>query len=109
MVDETTDLSNTEQLVLCIRYVDDCLNVHEEPVGLYSLESTTANSIMMTTQDILLRMNLQINNCLELNPEYVHVRSQIRSMYKNKGIGAMFYIHSLLYMAMHCIWLHKMD
>lgn len=63
MVDETTDLSNTEQLVLCIRYVDDCLNVHEEPVGLYSLESTTANSIMMTIQDILLRMNLRINNC----------------------------------------------
>lgn len=43
MVDETTDLSNTEQLVLCIRYVDDYLNVHEEPVGLYSLESTIAN------------------------------------------------------------------
>ena len=25
MVDETTDLSNTEQMVLCLRYVDDNL------------------------------------------------------------------------------------
>ena len=63
MVDETTDLSNTEQLVFCIRYVDDCLNVHEEPVGFYCLESTSADSIMTTIQDILLRMNLNIHNC----------------------------------------------
>lgn len=28
-VDETTDISNTEQLVFCIRYVDEQLNSHE--------------------------------------------------------------------------------
>ena len=39
MVDETTDLSNTEQMVFCLRYVDDSLEVHEEFIGLYSLDS----------------------------------------------------------------------
>lgn len=63
MVDETTDVSNTEQLVFCIRYVDSTLEVHEEFIGLYSLESTSAESIFSTVQDILLRMNLRIENC----------------------------------------------
>ena len=30
MVDETTDLANTEQMVFCLRYVDESLQVHEE-------------------------------------------------------------------------------
>ena len=63
MVDETTDISNTEQLVFCIRYVDSQLNSHEEFIGLHSLESTTAQSITHTIQDILLRLSLQLENC----------------------------------------------
>ena len=60
---ETTDLSNTEQMVLCIRHIDDNLEVHEELIGLYSLESTSADMVVSTVKDILLRMNLTINNC----------------------------------------------
>ena len=63
MVDETTDLTNTEQMVFCIRYVASNLDVHEEFIGLYSLESTSAASILATINDILLRMNLKIENC----------------------------------------------
>ena len=48
MIDETTDISNTEQLVFCPRYVDDKLASHEEFTGLHSLESTTALSITHT-------------------------------------------------------------
>ena len=48
MVDETTDQSNTEQMVLCLRHVDDDLYVHEELSGIYSLESTSADNIMFT-------------------------------------------------------------
>ena len=43
MVDETTDLSNTEQM---LRHVDDQFDVHEEVIGLYSLESISADSIV---------------------------------------------------------------
>ena len=63
MVDETTDISNTEQLVFCIRHVDDQLNTHEEFIGLHSLESTTAQNIFHTIEDILLRLSLQLENC----------------------------------------------
>ena len=63
MVDETTDVSNTEQLVFCIRYVNGQLNTHEEFIGLHSLESTSAQSITHTIQDLLLRLSLQLENC----------------------------------------------
>ena len=39
MVDETTDQSNLEHMVFCVRYVDFNLEVHEEFVGLYSLDT----------------------------------------------------------------------
>ena len=63
MVDETTDMSNTEQMVVCLRVVDNDLKVYEEPVGLYSLESTSASAIVSTVKDVLLRMNLRIDMC----------------------------------------------
>lgn len=62
-MDEITDLSNTEQMVFCLRYVDDSLEVHEEFIGLYSLGSTSAESIVSTVKDVLLRMNLTTENC----------------------------------------------
>lgn len=63
MVDEKTiDLSNTEQTVLCLCYVDNNLEVHEELIGLYSLESTSADVVVTPIKDILLHMNLTINN-----------------------------------------------
>ena len=40
MIDETTDLSNTEQVVLVFRWVDSALSVHEEFIGLYQTKST---------------------------------------------------------------------
>ncbi len=46
MVDETTDISNTEQLVVCLHYVDKNLDVLEEIVGYYSMESTTSTVIV---------------------------------------------------------------
>ncbi len=45
MVDETIDISNTEQLVVCLRYVDDNLDIVEETIGYYSVESTMDGQI----------------------------------------------------------------
>ena len=61
MVDETTDMSNTEQMVVCLHVVDNDLKEYEEPVGLYSLESTSAAAIVSTIKDVLLCMNLRID------------------------------------------------
>ena len=63
MVDETTDTSNTEQMVFCLRHVDDQWDVHEDVIGLHALESTSAASIVFVIKDILLRLNFRIDNC----------------------------------------------
>ena len=47
MVDETTDLFNTEQMVPCLHYVDDSFEVHKELIRLNSLESTCV-SVLVT-------------------------------------------------------------
>ena len=63
MVDETADIANTEQIVLCIRYVDDDLATHEEFIGMRSLDSTTSESVNRTIEDNLLRLSVQLTNC----------------------------------------------
>lgn len=46
MADETGDSANIEQLVLCLRWVDDELQIHEDFIGLHSMEITDAESIV---------------------------------------------------------------
>ena len=63
MADECTDISNHEQLVICFRWVDTNLEVHEEFAGLYQIADTSANTILQALKDCLLRMNLQWKHC----------------------------------------------
>ena len=51
MVDETT---NTEQMVFSLGYVDDNLEVHEEFIGLYNLDSTSADLIFAAIKDVFI-------------------------------------------------------
>ena len=61
MVDETTDVSNVEQVVICIRWVSEKFEVQEEFVGLYKVPSTGAEIIYAAITDVLLRLNLAIS------------------------------------------------
>ena len=45
MADETTDVSNKEQLVICIRCVD-CLVIHEDFIGMHPSEGTNADQVL---------------------------------------------------------------
>ena len=63
MADECTDMSNCEQLAICFRWVDTDLEVHEMFVGLYQIDGISANTIVETLKDCLVRMNLQWNRC----------------------------------------------
>lgn len=58
MVDETTDVSNKEQLTLVIRRIDENLDVFEEFLGMYSLHTTSAQSIVTAISDALLRFQI---------------------------------------------------
>ena len=60
MVDETTDVSNVEQVVICIRWVSEKFEVQEEFVGLYKVPSTGAEIIYAAITDGLL-LNLAIS------------------------------------------------
>ena len=61
MMDETTDLSNHEQVVFCFRWVDTKnFEVHEEFIGLYKVERTTAEHLFTILKDVLMRMNLMV-------------------------------------------------
>lgn len=63
MVDETTDMSNKEQVVLVFRWVDNDLVPHEEFVGLYQTDSISSNALVAVIRDVLLRLNLKIECC----------------------------------------------
>lgn len=58
MVDECVDSSNKEQLVLCFRYVDSELDVHEDFVGFYQIPNIAANTIVSVINDTLMRFDL---------------------------------------------------
>ena len=60
MVDETTDASNNEQVTVFLRWVTDSLQVHEEFLGLYHVNSINAATITFVLTDIFMRFNLSI-------------------------------------------------
>ena len=61
MVDETTGSSNTEQVVLVIRWVDEQLIVHKEFIGLYSAPSTDTDTLTSVIKDSLVQLDLSLN------------------------------------------------
>ena len=62
MVDETTDVSNREQVVLCIRWVSKDFEVHEDFIGLYKVDQIDARTLVFVIKDVLLRLNLSLSN-----------------------------------------------
>ena len=60
MVNETTDISNKEQVIICFRWVDSKLKAHEEFIGLHQVESTQATALLAVIHDVLLRLNVSI-------------------------------------------------
>lgn len=46
IADEATDVSHTEQLNLCIRWVDSKYGVYEEPIGLFRVPDTKAETLL---------------------------------------------------------------
>ena len=63
MADESADVSNKEQVVVCIRWVDEELNAHEEFVGIKPVDRTTAEDIVLVLSKTLADMHLRIDDC----------------------------------------------
>ena len=61
MVDETADNSNVEQVVMCLRSVDDTFEVYEDFVGLYEVPAIDAQHIYQVIVDVFQRLNLSMS------------------------------------------------
>ena len=61
MVDETTDTSNKEQAVFCLRWVDHEFEVHEEFIGLYVIDSTYIIHIFAVIKVVLTQLHIPMN------------------------------------------------
>ena len=61
LVDETKDLSKTEQLAFVIRYTFEC-DVHEEFIGSRATEDLNAESLSGAIQDELKQIGINIKN-----------------------------------------------
>ena len=62
MCDEYTDLSNEEQLSICVRWVDDNLEAHEDFLGYYQIHNIKSNTIVSAIKDALVRFELPLTN-----------------------------------------------
>ena len=60
MGDETAGVSDKEQLVICIRWVDNRFVVHEDFIGMHPLERKNADQVAAILKNALLRINLNI-------------------------------------------------
>ena len=63
LADETRDISNREQLIVCIRWVSESYEINEDAVGLVQLENTTAETIHKALKDAILQLGIQFENC----------------------------------------------
>ena len=63
LADETRDISNREQLVLCIRWVSDCYEISEDFVELIQLSNTTDETIHKSLKVSLMSLGFQFENC----------------------------------------------
>ena len=61
MVDETTHISNKEQAVFCLRWVDHEFKVHEEFIGLHAIDSTDASHIFAVLKAVLTQLHIPMN------------------------------------------------
>ena len=62
MADECTDSLNKEQLVICIRWIDDHLEPHENFIGFDKVDDITANTVVAAIKDALTCLNLSLQN-----------------------------------------------
>ena len=62
MYDEHTNVSNKQQLSMCVRWVDDSLNLHEDFLGFYELPNVASGIIASAIKDSLTHFNLPLSD-----------------------------------------------
>lgn len=63
IADEATDVASSEQMSIAIRWVSDTYDIHEDPIGLFKVPNTTAETLFTIIKDVLIRCNLPLSLC----------------------------------------------
>ena len=63
MCNECCDVSNKEQLVVHIRWVDSRLQAHEEFIGMYTVSDIKSDTIVAAIRDRHTRLNISLQKC----------------------------------------------
>ena len=63
MADEVADVSNKEQVAICLKSIDDNIEAHENFIGMHVVDSIGSDVLVATLKDVLMRLNLSIHNC----------------------------------------------
>ena len=58
---ECTDISNKEQLTICLRWADQNLHNHENFIGLYQVNDITADTLTDSIKDALLQLQIYLS------------------------------------------------
>ncbi|XP_078495463.1 zinc finger MYM-type protein 1-like [Ciona intestinalis] len=94
--DETADVSNKEQVCICIRYVDDKFIIHESFIGLYETCETSSATLHKLIQSAITSVGLSFNDCrgqsydgaANMSGHLSGVQARFKEMYP-----AMLYVH----------------
>ena len=93
MCDEATDVKNFSELAVCLRWVDDELEAHDEFSGLKNMPNTDADSIVRELKDVLLQMHLKSNKCRgQCYDVPLCLVQKAGSLYKSKAKRNVHYI-----------------
>ena len=92
MCDEYTDVSNKGQLIFCMSWVNNDLEVSEKFLGFYEIPDIKSSTIVTVVKDILLRYQLNLI-CAEVNVMAVlaicwenHPVLPLRFLQNNQGL-----------------------
>ena len=83
MADEYTDVSNKEQLYLCLRTVSNDLELQEDFLVFYEFNNIRSDTIIHVIKYILLRLNLSVRNCRGQTYNGQHDGQKVRCCYPN--------------------------
>ena len=61
--DEYTDVSNKEQLTLCLRWIEVCFSVYEDFLGFNEVLNIKSGTIVSVIGDALLRTQISLEKC----------------------------------------------
>ena len=99
MADEVTDSSNKEQLIICLRWVDNHLNPHEEFIGSNCVDRIDAATLVHVIKETLIRLNLKLEDCrgqcYDGAANMCGIRSGVASSEESRALFTHCYGHSL--------------